>query len=68
MGIYRLLKCEIQESFNQCLISAKTFREIDQNLLNKFNELVETFISLWNAQQENIEREKAEAGSLYKTR
>uniref|UniRef100_A0AAR5QJL7 VWFA domain-containing protein n=1 Tax=Dendroctonus ponderosae TaxID=77166 RepID=A0AAR5QJL7_DENPD len=64
----RLLKCEIQESFNQCIISAKTFRKIDQNLLGKFNELVETFISLWNAQQENKEREKAEAGSLYKMR
>ncbi|XP_066248350.1 midasin [Euwallacea similis] len=64
----RLLKCEIQESFNQCVVETKGTRGLGEDSLEKFNKLVDAFVDLWNEQERAKEKEKAAAESLYKTR
>ncbi|XP_066138163.1 midasin [Euwallacea fornicatus] len=64
----RLLKCEIQESFNQCIVEAKGTQRLDEASLENFNKLVDAFINLWNEQERAKEKENTEAENLYKTR
>ncbi|KAL1494716.1 hypothetical protein ABEB36_010268 [Hypothenemus hampei] len=64
----RLIKFEIQERFNQCILSARGFQEIDYKSLEEFNKTVRKFIKLYNQQLTEKEELKKTTESLYKVR
>nr|XP_023017788.1 midasin [Leptinotarsa decemlineata] len=63
---YRLLKCGIQETFNYCLIEAKSADGLNKNPFLQFSNIINTFVNAYNKQQQKKELEKKEAESLYK--
>ncbi|KAJ8918424.1 hypothetical protein NQ315_008121 [Exocentrus adspersus] len=63
---FRLLRCGIQESFNHCVIDAKTSSKLDKQLFRNFVELLNVFVDSWNKQQEEKEKQEKESESLYK--
>ncbi|CAG9814437.1 unnamed protein product [Phaedon cochleariae] len=63
---FRLLKLGIQESFNYCVIDAKSANVLTKNTFLEFNNIINVFVHAYNKHQEEKETREKEEGSLYK--
>ncbi|XP_064213116.1 midasin isoform X2 [Tribolium castaneum] len=61
----RLLKCGIQETFNNCILDVNSTGILN---FSHFENFLKAFVSAWNEQEKNRELAEAEASALYKTR
>ncbi|RZB40943.1 hypothetical protein BDFB_010518, partial [Asbolus verrucosus] len=62
-AILRLLKCGVQESFNNCVMEARSTGILN---FSHFENFIKAFVSSWNEQEKNRELEQKEADALYK--
>ncbi|XP_044268494.1 midasin [Tribolium madens] len=61
----RLLKCGIQETFNNCILDVNSTGILN---FSHFENFIKAFVDAWNEQEKNREIAETEATALYKTR